>query len=170
MADDPVFLFIGTYGDQEVAAADLEVVRDLYAAGAIGTYDAAIAVKHADGKVTVEKHEKPTQHGAWTGIAVGAVVGILFPPSLIAGAAVGGVAGGLVGHFWKGMSRKDVAELGELLDAGEALLIVIGKDKMQEALDKAGIKAEKQLEKQIDMDSKEIDKEIAAAEKDLAAS
>jgi uncharacterized membrane protein len=168
MADKPVFLFLGVYGNKVDATADLEVVRDLHSEGVIGTYDAGIAVKQVDGSVTVEKHEKPTQHGAWTGIAVGAVIGILFPPSIIGTAAVAGVAGGLIGHFWKGMSRKDVAELGEALDTGEALLIVIGKDKLQEALDKAGLKAEKQVEKQIDMESKELDKQLSAAEKELA--
>jgi uncharacterized membrane protein len=170
MAKGPVFLFLGAYSDKADARADLEVVRDLHAVGTIGTYDAAIAVKELDGSVKVEKHEKPTQHGAWGGIAVGAVVGILFPPSLLVGAAVGGVTGGLIGHFWRGMSRKDVKELGELLDAGDALLIVIGKDTLQAELDKAGIKAEKQIEKQLDMDSKEIDKEISELQKELAKS
>ena len=46
------------------ATSDLETVRDLHVAGAIGTCDAGIAVKQADGSVTVEKHEKPTQYGA----------------------------------------------------------------------------------------------------------
>ena len=32
------------------------------------------ARKEADGKVRVTKPEKPTQHGAWTGAAVGALV------------------------------------------------------------------------------------------------
>ncbi len=168
MAKKPVFLFLGVYGNPVDATADLEIVRDLHASGVIGTYDAGIAVKQVDGSVTVEKHEKPTQHGAWTGIAVGAVVGVLFPPSIIGMAAVGGVAGGLVGHFWKGMSRKDVAELGEALDTGEALLIVIGHDKLQEALDKAGLKAEKQVEKQVDMEGEELDKQLGEAEKQLA--
>jgi len=168
MADKPVFLFLGVYGNPVDATADLEVVRALHSDGVIGTYDAAVAVKQVDGSVTVEKHEKPTQHGAWTGIAVGAVIGVLFPPSILGLAAVGGVTGGLVGHFWKGMSRKDVAELGEALDTGEALLIVVGRDKLDEALRKAGLKAQKQFEKQIDIEGKELDKELDEAEKELA--
>jgi uncharacterized membrane protein len=170
MADKPVFLFLGVYGNPVDATADLELVRDLHASGVIGTYDAGIAVKQVDGSVTVEKHEKPTQHGAWTGIAVGAVVGVLFPPSIIGLAAVGGISGGLIGHFWKGMSRKDIHELGEALDTGEALLIVVGHDKLQEALDKAGLKAEKQVEKQVDMEGKELEKQLGEAEKELAKS
>ena len=114
----------------------------------------------------MEKHEKPTQHGAWTA-SPRRRGGVLFPPSIIGMAAVGGVTGGLIGHFWKGMSRKDVTELGEALDTGEALLIVIGHDKLQAALDKAGLKAERQVEKQLDMDSKELDKQLSAAGKEL---
>ena len=170
MADKPVFLFLGVYGNPVEARGDLQMVRQLHIDGVIGTYDAGVAVKEVDGTVTVDKWEKPTQHGAWTGIAVGAVVGILFPPSIIGMAALGGVGGGLVGHFWKGMSRKDVTELGEALDTGEALLIVVGRDKLDEALRKAGLKAQKQVEKQIDLEGKELDAQLDEAEKELAKS
>ena len=78
MSDQSVFLYIGVYSNPVFAREDLEIVRDLHAAKIIGTYDAAVATKEADGTVTVSKWEKPTQHGAWTGVAVGAVVGILF--------------------------------------------------------------------------------------------
>jgi len=77
----------------------------------VGTYDAAVIEKH-DGKVHVHKTEKPTQHGAWTGIAVGAVAGILFPPSIVGGALVGGTAGGVIGHLHRGMSRVTSRTLG----------------------------------------------------------
>jgi uncharacterized membrane protein len=164
MADQPVFLFLGVYGDPAVAREDLEVVRDLHATGVIGTYDAAVAVKDADGSVHIDKWEKPTQHGAWWGIGAGAVIGILFPPSLLGAAAVGGVTGGLIGHFHGGMSRKDVKELGEMLDAGEACLIVIGKDKLEETLAKADLKAQKTVEKQLDVDGKDLEKQLADAE------
>jgi uncharacterized membrane protein len=168
MADQTVFLYIGVYDNPVFAREDLEIVRDLHATKVIGTYDAAIATKEADGFVTVSKWEKPTQHGAWTGVAAGAVVGILFPPSIIGMAALGGVTGGLIGHFHAGMSRKDVKELGELLDAGQAALIVIGRDKLDEQLRKAGIKSQKQVEKELNVDAKELDKQLDEAEKQLS--
>jgi len=167
MSDQSVFLFIGVYSNPVFAREDLEIVRDLHAAKIIGTYDAAVATKEADGSVSVSKWEKPTQRGAWTGIAAGAVVGILFPPSILGMAALGGVAGGLIGHFHGGMSRKDVKELGELLDSGEAALIVIGRDKLDEQLQKAGLRAEKQVEKELKVDGKELDNQLAASEKEL---
>jgi len=99
---DAVFIYIGTYRDEAAARADYDVVKDLHAAGAVGTYDASVVTKDDTGKVHVNKDEMSTRHGAWGGAAVGAVVGILFPPSLIAGAAVGAAAGGVGGHLWPG--------------------------------------------------------------------
>ena len=120
MADEPVFLYLATYDSDADAQVDFEAVKALHKDHMIGTYDAAVITKDEHGHVHVSKHEKPTQHAAWTGLAAGAVLGIIFPPSLLVGAAAGGLAGGLIGHFWKGLSRKDVQELGELLDDGEA--------------------------------------------------
>jgi uncharacterized membrane protein len=168
MADKPVFLYMGQYDDPALAKADLETVRKLHRDRVIGTYDAAVVVKKPDGKVHIDKWEKPTQHGAWTGAAVGAVVGIIFPPAIIGSAVVGGVAGGLIGHFWRGMSRKDMHELGELLDGGQALLVVVGHDKLTPALEKAELKAQKQIEKQIDLEAKDLEKELAKEEKELS--
>jgi uncharacterized membrane protein len=84
MADRPVFLYAAIYDDIADAQADYDAVFDLHAAGAIGTFD-AVVIEKEEGEVHVRKTEKPTQHGAWSGIAVGAVAGILFPPSIIGG-------------------------------------------------------------------------------------
>ena len=166
MSDEPIFLYLATYDSEADAKLDYDAVKELHSAGVIGTYDAAIITKDADGKVKIHKHEKPTQHGAWTGVAVGAVVGILFPPGLIVGAAIGGLAGGAIGHFWKGMSRKDVMELGELMDDSTAALLIVGKSKLDKAIDKAITHAVKTVEKEIKADQKELDKEIKQAEKE----
>ncbi len=163
MADRPVFLFAAVYDEIADAEADFEGVFELHAAGAVGTFDAAVIEKE-DGKVRVHKTEKPTQHGAWTGIAVGAVAGILFPPSIIGTAVVGGVAGGVVGHLWKGMSRGDLKDLGEALDDGNAALIVIGESKVDEQIEKAVKRAKKVIEKQIDADADELKHAVEAAE------
>jgi uncharacterized membrane protein len=143
-------------------------VFDLHAAGAIGTFDSAVIRKEADGKVRVTKTEKPTQHGAWTGIGVGAVVGILFPPSIIGAAAVGGLTGGVIGHLARGMSRGDMKDLGELLDDGQAALVVVGESRVQEQLDKALTRAQKSMEKEIDADSKAFERELKQAETEAA--
>jgi uncharacterized membrane protein len=161
MADEPVFVYVAAYDSESDARADYDVLRELHASGVVGTYDAAVVIKDEEGKVHVHKHEKPTQHGAWTGIGVGALVGILFPPSIIGSAVVAGTAGGLVGHFWRGMSRADVKELGEALDDGEAALVVVGRSKLEQTLDRELKRAQRRVEKQIKADSKELERELA---------
>ena len=100
--------------------------------------------------------------------AVGAIVGALFPPAILGMAAAGGFAGGLLGHLWHGMSRGDVKDLGEALDAGTAAIVVVGKTSLKEKLEKATAKAVKRIEKQLKGDEKAFEKELAAAEKAAA--
>jgi uncharacterized membrane protein len=168
MSDRPVFLYAATYDEITDAEADYEAVFDLHALGAIGTFDSAVIRKDEDGKVHVTKTEKPTQHGAWTGAGVGALVGILFPPALIGSAVVGATAGGVIGHLRGGISRGDLKELGEELEAGNAAVIVIGESKIEEQLEKTMERADKIVEKQIDADAEELRREIEAAAKEEA--
>jgi uncharacterized membrane protein len=160
---EAVFIYIGTYRSEAAARADYDVVKDLHAVGAVGTYDAAVVTKDASGKVHENKDEMATRHGAWGGAAVGALIGLLFPPAIIASAAVGAAVGGVSGHLWRGMSRADVKELGELIDDGQAALVIVGESKVAEAVDKAGLKSDKQVAKELDVKSKDLDKAVREA-------
>ena len=82
----------------------------------------------------------------------------------MAGAAVGGVSG----HLWRGMSRADVKALGELIDVGQAALVIVGESKVAEAVDKADLKAEKHIAKERDVKSKDIDKAVQDATKQIS--
>jgi uncharacterized membrane protein len=160
--DDATFIFAGAYQSEADAQLDYEVIKELHAAGVIGGYDAAVIHKGADGKVHVNKDETSTRKGAWGGAVVGAVVGILFPPSIIAGAAIGALAGGVGGHIFKGMSRSDMKDLGELLDEGQAGLLVVGDWQLEEAVDKAFAHAERTIEREIKgLERAEIEAEYA---------
>jgi len=164
---DAVFIYVGTYPSEDAARADYEVVKDLHAVGAVGTYDAAVVTKDPDGKVHVNKDETATRHGAWGGAAVGAVVGILFPPAVIGAAVVGATVGGVSGHLWKGMSRSDVKEFGELIDAGQAALVIVGESTIEDAVNKAELKAEKHASKELDVSAKDLDKAVAETAKEV---
>ena len=165
---DGVFIFIGTYASEVDARADYDVVKDLHAAGAVGTYDAAVVTKDDSGKVHVNKDETTTRHGAWGGAGVGALVGILFPPSIIGSALVGAAIGGVSGHLWKGMSRADVKEFGDAIDAGEAALVIVGETKIEAFLEKAELKAEKRVAKELELDKGKIDEAVQAAAKEIS--
>jgi uncharacterized membrane protein len=167
MSDKPVFVYAATYSSIDVAWADYDVLLELHADKLVGTYDVAVINKDENGKVHVHKHEKATQHGAWGGVAVGALCGVLFPAGVVGWAALGGVVGGLGGHFSKGLSRGDMKELGEQLLEGEAALIVIGRSRIGEQLDKALTRADKSIQKELDADSKDFEHDLEEAEKEL---
>ena len=160
---DAVFIYIGTYPSQAAAEADYDVVKDLHAVGAVGSYDVAVVTKDDNGKVHEHKDEMATRHGAWGGAAIGALIGCLFPPAIIATTAAGAAIGGVSGHLWRGMSRADCKELGELIDDGQAALVIVGESTVEEAVDKAALKAEKHVAKDLDIESKDIDKAVREA-------
>ena len=161
--DDGMFLYIGTYPSEAAARADYDIVKDLHSVDVVGTYDAAVVTKDSSGKVHVNKDEMATRHGGWGGAAAGAVIGILFPPAILGSAVVGAAIGGVSGHLWRGISRSDVKELGELIDAGQAALLVVGASNLEQALDKAELKAEKHVAKQLGVSTADVDAAVKEA-------
>jgi uncharacterized membrane protein len=164
---DSTFIYVATYADESTAREDYDVVKGLHKTGLVGSYDAAVVTKDAKGKVHENKDETATRHGAWWGIAAGAAVGLLFPPSILATAAVGGVAGGVAGHLAKGMSRSEVKQLGDLIEPGQAALIVVGEAKIEKAIQEAITRAEKEAAEELGVDPKDIDKALQEAMKEM---
>jgi uncharacterized membrane protein len=169
MSDKPVFLYVATYNSLNDAESDYEAAKALYKNGVIATYDAAIINKDASGKVHITKHEKPTQHGAWTGAAIGAVVGLIFPPSIIVGGAVGAGVGALTGHLAKGMPRSDMDKIGNMLKTSTVALLVLGESNLQEKLQQAVTHARQQYQTEVQMDAKEFDQDLDQIGKELSS-
>jgi uncharacterized membrane protein len=161
------FVLVATYPDETAAREDYQVVKNAHAAGLVGSYDAAVVTKDRSGRVHANKDETATRHGAWWGIAAGAAVGVIFPPSILATAAAGGVIGGVGGHLARGMSRSDAKELGDFIDPGQAGLIVVGEDKVEDAVVGAVTRAEKQTAKDLNVDPKDVDRALQEAVGDM---
>ena len=164
---DGIFILAATYPNEAAAQEDYQVVKDLHAGGLVGSYDAAVVTKDAKGKVHENKDETATRHGAWWGVAVGAAVGVIFAPTVIGAAAVGGAIGAVTGHLAKGMPRSTAKELGDFIDPGQAGLLVVGESKVEAAIQKAVTKAEKRLAHKLNVDPKDVDKTLQQAVEDL---
>ncbi len=174
MAIDTMLVLVGVYDRVEDAEADYELVKDLHTeADLIDAYDAAVIERRDSGKTKiVKKHETPTRAGGVLGGGVGLATGLvvaLFPfaavgGGLLAGTAAGGaILGAVAGHAAAGMSRNDLKELGEHLDAGQAGLVVVAVADMGAKVERAMERASKLEQKQLEADADEIERDASAA-------
>ena len=51
-------------------------------------------------------------------------------------------------------------EFRDIIDTGQAALIVVGESTIEDALDKADLKAEKHAAEQVDVSAKDVDKAV----------
>ena len=168
---DTLFVIAAAYDDVDSAVADYEAVKALYREiKSSHDFDASVIEKGEDGKVhIVKKHEQPTRHGAAVGLGWGLAAGVaaaLFPPVAIgiagAGAAGAGI-GAVAGHAAGGMSRGDLKDLGETLDAGQAGLIVVYETNLADQI-AANIKAANRIvSRATDMEADQLAEDIKAA-------
>ena len=174
MAIDTFLVYVGVYQDPEDAIADYDAVKDLHTdLGLIDAYDAAVIERKTSGKVKiVKKHETPTRVGGVLGGGVGLATGlaiVLFPAAAIGGGLLAATTGGgallgaVAGHAAGGMSRGDLKELGEHLDAGQAGLVVVGVADMEAKVERVMKRAEKIEQRQMKADADRLAKEAAEA-------
>ena len=138
MTDNPVQVFIAAYENEDGAAAALKDFRAMDREGSIVLIDGAVVTRGTDGKVHFEETADPSgKKWAKRGAIAGGLVGLIFPPSLIVGAAVGGAGGGIWGKIRdKGFKDEDLKALGESLDPGTSAIIAIAEDRMIERLER----------------------------------
>jgi uncharacterized membrane protein len=174
MAADTFLVYAGVYDQLDDAVDDYEAIKDLHTdAGLIDAYDAAIVERKDDGKVKiVKKHETPTRAGGVLGGGVGLATGLviaLFPAAAIGGGLLAATTGGgallgsVAGHAAAGMSRKDLKELGEELDNGQAGLVVVAVSDLEAKVESAMKHAKKIEAKQMKADQKAIEADAKAA-------
>jgi uncharacterized membrane protein len=174
MAVDTFMAYVGVYPNVAAAEEDYQLVKDLHTeVGLIDAYDAAVIERRDDGKVRItRKHETPTRVGGVLGGGVGLATGLvvaLFPFAALGGGllaattAGGAVLGAVAGHAAAGLSRSDLKELGEHLDAGQAGLVVVGVSDMGAKIERAMAHAEKVQAKQLQADNAEIEADARSA-------
>ena len=138
MSENPIQIFIAVYGDEAGAKQSLDDFQTMDKEGSIKLIDAAVIVRRADGKVTFEETADPSgKKWAKRGAIAGGVVGLIFPPTLIAGAVVGGGAGGIWGKIRdKGFKDDDLKAIGETMEPGTSAIIAVAEDHVIERLEK----------------------------------
>lgn len=160
MNPNDLFVYAARYDNEDEARSDLEEFQEIASVGLVGKFDTAILTKTAEGKVKIEKHGSQARTGGWKGAVAGGIVGLLFPPSILAGALAGAAAGSVAGKLWGGMSRNDLNALGEVLDDGETGLVIVGESTVDEFVEKALKRATKRIRKVAKANLADLDREL----------
>jgi uncharacterized membrane protein len=131
-----VQIFIATYDNETQAAQSLKDFQTMNREGSIDLIDGAVIVHTQDGKVKFEETADPSgKKWAKRGAIAGGVVGLIFPPSIIVSAAVGGGAGGIWGKIRdKGFKDEDLKAVGDSLEPGTSAIVAIAEDRVVERL------------------------------------
>ena len=162
MNPNDLFIYAARYDNENEAIGDLEEFLEIASVGVVGKYDTAILKKTVEGKVKIEKHGSQARTCGWKGAVAGGIVGLLFPPSILAGAFTGAAAGSIAGKLWGGMSRNDLSALGEVLDDGETGLVIVGESTVDEFVEKALKRATKRIRKVAKASLADLDRELGA--------
>ena len=136
MSSNPVQVFIATFETEDEAGDTLRDLRAMDREGSIQLFDAAVVVRGADGKVRFEETADPSgKKWAKRGAIAGGLVGLIFPPSIIASAAIGAAGGGVWGKIRdKGFKDSDLRSLGDSLQPGSSAILAVAEDHMIERL------------------------------------
>jgi uncharacterized membrane protein len=123
---------VGVYSDEGLAQKDWGAIEVSAKSGGIYLADAALIRREADGTITTIYRQ--SHHGWGKGAIAGAMVGLVFPPSLIGSAIVGAAGGGIVSRLSRKVDRGDIKDLGEVMDSGDIDIVVVTDDDSVKAL------------------------------------
>lgn len=158
MKDQDYVVYSAVFADEAAAIDALGRLRALDDLGDLRKLSASLVTRDRNGRLHVSGTTDETRKAGNIGLVAGLVLGAVFPPaglailsSAIAGGVSLGVIGSAIGHFAGGLPRKDMREIGALLDDGEAAIVAIAVDAVASdvdaALSKAARKASKHLSK-----------------------
>ncbi len=124
MSTQTQMLIVAAYQDPQLAQRDFDGLVEKVAAKEVATQGMILVAKDADGRVTVaDTGNHLGRKGAGWGGGVGVLVG-LFAPPLLGAVALGGAAGGLIGHFTGNKITRSIQEkVTESLKPGTAVVI-----------------------------------------------
>jgi uncharacterized membrane protein len=154
--DVPVDLYVAAYSDPDAARKDWDDIVHLAGNRTSAFEGLALVSRDADGKI----HEKDNAHtigvGTVLGAAGGFLIGLIFPPALLAwtagGAAVGAGVGGLVSHHEK---KEIKAEVANDIPAGTSGIVVLLEERWVADAEKALSKADNVSKHEVDKKSVE---------------
>jgi uncharacterized membrane protein len=155
--------YIAVYPDADAARLDWLMLRDLAMDDQIKVDGLILVSRRSDGKIHVDDDFHTAAKGAAWGAVGGAIIGLIFPPTLLAGALVGGAAGlgvgGLVSHGEKAEVKADVEDAMPLNSSG---IVALFDEKWAGDIDQALMHATNVTKEKVDGKSAQQVKDAVA--------
>jgi len=120
-------ILFAVYGTEDGAAKAVEALKELDQAKAIDIIDAATLIKDVEGNATVRQESLPSvKKGLGVGALIGGAIGLVFPPSILAAAAIGaGVGAGSAKLAKMALEDDDLKQAAEGLNPGTSAFIAV---------------------------------------------
>jgi uncharacterized membrane protein len=152
--DAPVDVYIAAYADADAAKTDWDAIKQLAADDTIKVDGLLLVSRRSDGKIHVDDDLHTTAKGAGWGAVGGAVIGLIFPPAVLAGAAVGaGIGAGtgaLLSHGEKAVIKADVEDS---LPPNSSGIVAVFEEQWADDIANALSSASKVTKEKVDADS-----------------
>lgn len=127
MSTEAYEVIVATFPNLDEADETVDTLREMAKSGTIEIVDAAILKRTNDGETSVDHITLPkTGRWAGTGAIVGGVLGVIFPPSLLASAAVGaGIAAGTAALTRAALKSPELEEAAHNLEPGSSAVVAV---------------------------------------------
>ncbi|GAA3631305.1 DUF1269 domain-containing protein [Microlunatus ginsengisoli] len=167
VTDGAYALFVADFSDTDSAWGAYQALERATKANRLDIEGALVLKKDTNGEIKVQKAtDDRTRRGLTWGLVGGVVIGALFPPSILASAAVMGAAGAGIGRLRHLHNRSELAdELSQTIEPGHSGLVVLVSDPAVIEIEKALAKANRVVQKAVDKAvAEDIKAEAAAAD------
>ena len=150
MADQNLVLYVASYADATSADSDFQALKDAESTGDLKVDGSVVMSRDAAGKVKVDESLGQVKTGAAVGGVAGLVVGLFAPPLLAAGAVGAGIGAGIGEMEKKHREKKMGADVDEYLPADSSAIVVVLDNQYLDRVDKALANSSKKVNKAID--------------------
>ena len=165
VSDGAYALIVADFNDTDAAWGAYELLKSVEDGRTVEIEGVVVVKRDADGTIEVQKAtDHSTRRGLGWGVVGGVVLGVLFPPSILASAVVLGAGGAAVGKAREVHHKKELAEeLQDVLEPGHSGIIALVSDPGAVEIQKALAKANRVVEKAVDKVAAEDIKAAAKA-------
>jgi uncharacterized membrane protein len=170
VTDGAYTLIVAKFPNTEEAEAAYQTLTEIERRSSLRIDGVVVASMDSDGKVHLGKvTDHSTKTGLKWGVVGGVALGILFPPTILAGAAATGTLGAAIGKVRNATHRSAIADqLEGVLTPNTSGVIALVEDEAVVEIEKALAQAEEIVTKAVDKQvAAEIDREAATAKESL---